>query len=80
MGARHVAGDGETETDALFVLVARLVEAVERAEGFLALLGRDPRANVVDEDFDAARRLARRDLHALAIGGGVADEIGQRAA
>jgi hypothetical protein len=54
VAAGDVAGDGEAEADALFVLVAGLVEAAERGEGVLEALGGDAGAVVVDDDLDAA--------------------------
>src|SRR5580692_12298280 len=48
VGPGDVAGDGETEPGAALVLVARVVDAEERLEHFLAHLQRDARPVVVD--------------------------------
>src|SRR5712692_8571699 len=50
VGAGDVAGDGEAEPGAAFVLVARVVEPQKRLEHLLAHPGRNPGAVVVHRD------------------------------
>src|SRR6187397_3730371 len=52
--AGDVAGDGEAEAGAAFVLVARVVAAEERLEHFVTQLGRNAGAVVVDRDGEVA--------------------------
>ena len=54
MGAGDVAGDGEAEAGAAFVLIARVVEPQERLEHILAQGRRDARPVVVDRHREPA--------------------------
>ena len=61
------------------VLIARLVEPIEGSEGVLALVLGDAGAVVVDVNDEAAAVIRARELYALGVALGVADEIGEAA-
>ncbi len=79
MAAGDIAGDREAEADALFILVAGLIEPLERLEGFLVLFGRDAGTVVIHDDLQPPRRgHLRLDLQPLAMDGGVHHQVRQR--
>src|SRR5258708_32087489 len=79
MAAGDVAGDGESEPGAAGRLIARAVQAEERAEHRLALGYGDARPVIVDGDLDGAIQPVERHLHASPMAAGVADEIADAA-
>ncbi len=68
MRAGDVAGDGEAEAGAALVLVAGLVKPDERPEHFLALLGRDARAVVIDVNLQEFRVAGAFEANAVGHG------------
>jgi len=80
MSTGDVAGDGESQSHTLFVLVARRVEPAERSERLVVVLRRDARAVVIHGDFNAsARGCARDDLDMSSKRRRIGHQIGQRA-
>ena len=78
--AGDVAGDRQAEAGAAFVLVARLVQPVERPEHVLPVRRRDAGAVVVDDDRDELRisRCAEYP-HVVGVALGVGDEVADAA-
>jgi hypothetical protein len=79
MRTRDVAGDGEAEARAAFVLIARLVETMEWAKHVLAMLGGDARPVVVDADRHEALFAGRPNDDRGRVTLGVGDEIADAA-
>src|SRR5208337_883941 len=70
-----VPGDGETQTCSAFVLIARLVQAIEWSKYVLAVGRRNASAVVVDNDRDEPGLAFRHDSHVVAVALRVGDEI-----
>src|SRR5664279_6424750 len=79
MRAGDVAGDGEAEAGAAFVLVAGVVEPQERLEHFLAHIGGNARSVVVDRDGQIAVIAVTLDRNRVRMPRGVGDEVGEAA-
>src|SRR6187397_33805 len=78
MDAGDVARDGEPKPGRAGVLIARMIDAIERAEHMFALVLRNARTVVLDLDGERAVLPRRADLHMLRKARRVVDEIGDR--
>src|ERR1044072_3459842 len=79
MDASDVTGNRKSEPGRAGVLIARVVDAVERAEHLLAFVLGNARAVIIDFDGESAVLPRSAHPHMLGEARGVVDEVGDRA-
>ncbi len=80
MGARHIARDGQAQARATRLQVAPLIQAVKRAEGFLAPCLGNAGAIVFHADLHQSAPLFEADGDLAAMLEGIVDQVDQAAA
>src|SRR4029077_13708103 len=72
---RHVAGDGQAETDPPGRRVPRRIEANKGSKCAIPVRGTNPRSIIVDQDVDAIGDRDASEPDVVAMAAGVADQI-----